>query len=143
MVKVKPLEEIKARYKEAAGVIPARYRRAIRRVVGWKERATSDDAEALYGARLTEAIAAKRRQKALLRVDEADWKRRAEEIGGAIIGTKVAKSVDKHAEGFSPYREALEAVELPPKEVDPMVNIDNRLKAVVSALVEKKKELKG
>jgi len=143
MVKIKSLDEIKRRYAESATIIPARYKRAIGEVVGWKDAATSDDAEELYAAKVSEAVTAKRRQKALLLVSEADWKARARDIGGAIIGTKVSKSVDKHAKAFAPYREAIAGVELPPKTIDPMANIDNRLKAVVSALVEKRKELKG
>jgi hypothetical protein len=43
--------------------------------------------------------------------------------------------------GFRPYREALVAVELPPKVADPMANLMNRAGAVVKALVDKKKEI--
>lgn len=143
MVKVKPLDEAKKRLSEAASVIPARYKRAMQQVTGWKERATSDEAEDLWAAKLSEAISARRRKKALERVDEAEWKKRAAEIGATIIGTKIAKSVDKWAKNWAPYREALEAVELPPKTADPFANIDNRLKKVVEAMITKKKEIKG
>jgi len=142
-IKVKSLEEIKTRYSEAASIVPSRYKRGIESTTGWKERATSDEAEDLWAAKLSEAIAAKRRKKALEGVDEGEWKRRASEIGATVIGTKMAKSVDKFAKAFAPYREALAAVDLPPRTADAMANIDNRLKKVVEALISKKKELKG
>ena len=53
------------------------------------------------------------------------------------------KILEKRKKNYEPYRAALEALELPPRTADPMVNIDNRVKAVVKTLVEKKKELKG
>jgi len=143
MVKIKPLEEIKKRYGEAATVIPERYGRAIERVTDWAEKATSEEAEALYAEKLRAAIEAKRRQKALKRVSNEEWKKRARELGKARIGEGVRKSVDKHAREFAPYHEALAGLELPPKTADPMANIDNRLKKVVETLVAKKKELKG
>jgi len=37
----------------------------------------------------------------------------------------------------------LAALEIPERVVDPMENIDNRVKAVVEALIAKRKEVKG
>ncbi|OYT52523.1 MAG: hypothetical protein B6U76_09735 [Desulfurococcales archaeon ex4484_217_2] len=144
MVKIKPLEEISKRYEESASIVPERYKRGIQAVTGWKDAATSDKAEELYAAKLSEAISAKRRQKALQLVDENTWKKNAIELGGARIGDGMRrKGVEKHKKNYAPYREALAALELPEKTADPMANIDNRLKAVVRTLIEKKKELKG
>ena len=143
MVKIKPLDEIKKRYGEAATVIPERYKRAIDKVTDWKEKATSDKAEELYKEKILKAIEKERRKKALERVSNEEWKKRAKEIGGRIIGTKVRESVDKHAEAFKPYHEALAELELPDKSADPMENIDNRLKKVVETLIRKKEEIKG
>jgi len=144
MVKIKPLEEISKRYEEAASIVPERYKRGIQAVTGWKDAATSDKAEELWAAKLSEAISAKRRQKALSLVDEGTWKKLAIELGAARIGDGMRrKGVAKHKKNYAPYREALAALELPEKTADPMANIDNRLKAVVRTLIEKKRELKG
>ena len=144
MVKIKSLDEISKRYEEAASIVPERYRRGIEATTGWKEAATSDKAEELWAAKLSEAISARRRQKALALVEESTWKKNAKEVGAARIGEGMRrKGVEKHKKNYAPYREALAALELPEKSADPMANIDSRLKAVVRTLIEKKKELKG
>jgi len=144
MVKIKPLDEISKRYEEAASFVPERYKRGIQQVTDWKEKATSDSAEARFKARMSEVLAAERRKKALELVSEADWKKRAVEVGASRIGEGMRKKgVEKHKRNYAPYREALAALELPEKTTDPFANIDNRLKAVVRTLIEKKKELKG
>ena len=110
---------------------------------GWKEKATSSEAEELWRAKLQEAIAAERRKKALEMVSEEEWKKMAKTKGANRIGVGMRAAVDKHAKRYAPYAEALKAVDLPPRTIDPMANIDNRLKPIVEALVAKKKELKG
>jgi len=141
VVKIKPLDKIKAAYKDAATRVPTRYKEGIAATTGWKDKAIAG--EALWAAKMREAIAAERRRKALEAVSEEEWKKKALELGAARIGPGMAANVDKHAKNYAPYREALAGLELPPREADPMANIDNRLKAVVRTLVEKKKELKG
>lgn len=143
MVKVKPLETVKANYRAGATVAPARYKAAIEKVTGFISAASSDDAEALYAARIQEAISAKRRAKALSKLSDADWKTPALTKGAARIGPGMTAAVEKHAANWSPYRAALEAVVLPARTADPMANIDARVKPIVEALVSKKKELKG
>ncbi|MCD6422345.1 hypothetical protein J7L13_03295 [bacterium] len=143
MVKVKPLEEIAKRYAESASFVPERYARGIQTVNDWQSRATSDEAEELWKAKLQEAIAAERRKKALAHVSNEEWKSKALKLGKNRIGEGIRNAADKQKKGFAPYHEALSSLELPPKTVDPMANIDNRLKKVVETLVNKKKEIKG
>lgn len=143
MVKVKPLEVVKKNYSDAANIAAERYKEGISQTSGWKEKATSSEAEELWKAKMQEAIAAERRRKALERVSESEWKEAAVKKGYSRIGQGMRAAVDKHAKNWAPYKEALEAVSLPPRSIDPMANIDNRLKPVVQALVNKKKEIKG
>jgi len=142
MVKVKSLEEIKAHYRAGATVAPTRYKEAVARAT-WKEQAASADAEELFKARMAEVIAEERRRKGIEKVTDEDWRRPAIEKGAARIGPGMTAAVDKQASRFAPYRSALEAVTLPPKTPDPMANVDNRVKPIVTALVEKKRELLG
>jgi len=143
MVKVKPLDVVKKNYSGAANTAAERYKESISQVSGWKERATSSEAEELWKAKIQEAIAAERRKKALEAVSESEWKDAAIKKGYSRIGQGMRAAVDKHAKNWAPYKDALEAVDLPPRSVDPMANVDNRLKPIVAALVEKKKEIKG
>ena len=141
MVKIKPLDEMKKRYEEAATIVPSRYKRAIERVTGWKEKAASDAAEARWEAKIRDAIDKKKRKKALEKVDESEWKKKAAEVGGARIGEGMRKNVDKYTEKFKPFHEALAALELPEKSASWEENIENRLKKVVRTLVETKEKL--
>jgi len=141
MVKVKPLKEVSERYKEAARFIPARYKRAIAEKPDWKTPAL--EGQKLYEEKMSDPEVLKRRAGAIEGVSNDEWVDRALTKGAPVIGKAIELSVEKHAKKWAPFREALEAVELPPKTADAMANIDNRLKAVVSALIEKKKEITG
>ena len=141
MVKVKPISEAKTNYKSAAAFVPARYEAGVKRATGVIEAAIKG--QALYEAKMSDPAVLARRAKALARISDEEWRRMALEKGKARIGTGMALGADKWEKEWRPYAEALSALELPERTVDPMANIDNRLKAVVSALIEKKKEIKG
>ena len=141
MVKVKPIEEAKTNYKSAATFAPTRYEAGVRRATGVIEAAIKG--QELYEAKMSDPAVLARRAKALARLSDEDWRKAALEKGKERIGRGMAFGAEKWAKEWRPYAEALAALELPPRSVDPMANIDNRLKAVVSTLVEKKKEIKG
>lgn len=140
-MKVKPLDEIKTKYGESAKVVPERYRRAVTAVTDWKVAAL--EGQALYAEKMSDASVQGRRARAIERVSNEEWKSRALNIGAGRIGDGISKSVEKQSKGFAPYHATLVATDLPARTADPMANIDNRLKTVVSALVDKKKELLG
>lgn len=142
MVKVKPLDVIRANYKAGATVAPARYKEAVGRAT-WKDAAASADAEALFNAKMAEVLAEERRRKGIERVSDSDWRSAAETKGAARIGAGMIAAVDKQATRYSPFRSALEGVSLPPKTADAMANVDARVKPIVAAQVAKKKELLG
>jgi len=137
MVKVKSLEEISNRYKEAASLVPGRYKRAVEKVTDWKERALAG--QTLYEEKLADPTIRARRAKAIEKVSNEDWRKNAADIGAKRIGEGMRAKVDKHKAKYKPFRDALAALTLPEKVADPMANIDNRLKAVVSTLIETKK----
>jgi len=141
MVKIKPLEEISKRYDEAASFVPARYKRAVEKVSDWKTPAL--EGQELYETKLSDATVRARRAKAIEAMSNEDWRKPAIDLGARRIGTGMKAKVDKHKKKFAPFHSALAALELPKRGPTWEENIENRLKAVVSTLVAKKKELLG
>jgi len=141
MVKVKPIEHAKANYRPGASVAPSKYREGVSRATGVI--AAAIEAEELWKAKMSEAIAEGRRAKGLSKVSDEEWRKMALEKGAARIGPGMTAAVDKWAARWNPFRSALEAVSLPPRGPDPIANIDARVKPIVEALVAKKKELLG
>jgi len=140
MVKVKDINAAKKNFEDAASLVPERYKQGVSSA-DWKEAAMSDAAESLYAQKLQEAIQKKKRQKGIAKVSNEEWRSNAVNKGAAKIGTAMRLASNKWATAIAPYFEALRNLSLPEKTADPMANIDNRLKRVVEALVNKKKEL--
>ncbi|RDD52901.1 MAG: hypothetical protein BA066_07225 [Candidatus Korarchaeota archaeon NZ13-K] len=142
-IEVPPLDEAKSNLEGAVSVIPDRYKKAVQRAK-WKDKAASDAAEKNYSDGVTAAAAEKRRQKKIAKLDEEkDWRKPATEVGATRIGPGLRAKLDKWKENVRPYFETLASLELPDRTADPITNVDNRVKAVVKALVDKKKELLG
>ena len=143
MVKIKSASQIDANYKAAIGRVPNAYKTGVQATSDWQEKASSSEAEDLWAARVAEAAAAKRRQKAVSQVSNADWQSAAANVGAARIGQGMTNNADKRTRNFEPYRNAIESVSLPPRTADPLANVDARVKPIVSALVDTKKSIKG
>ena len=141
MVRIKPREVLKKRYQDAVRFVPARYKEGIQAVTGWKESALAG--QKVYEEKMSNPEVLARRAKAIERIEEAEWKKNALELGAKRIGEGMAKKVDKWDREWAPYHDVLASLELPARSADPMENVDNRVKAVVKALVDKKKEIKG
>lgn len=141
MVRVKPLETIKKNYAAGATVAPTRYKDAVARTTGVISAAI--EAEDLFAAKMSEAVANKSRAKGLARVSDEDWRKAAMNKGSARIGPGMTAAVDKQATNYAPFRSALEGVSLPARTADPMANIDARVKPIVARLVETKKAQLG
>ena len=143
MVKIKSAGQIDANYKAAIGRVPNAYKTGVMATSDWAEKASSSEAEDLYAAKIAEAVAAKRRQKAVSAVSNSEWQGKAANVGAARIGAGMSANADKRTRNFEPFRSAIEGVSLPPRTADPMANVDARVKPIVSALVETKKSIKG
>ena len=143
MVKIKSSAEIAKKWEDAIGRVPAAYKSGVGRTTDWAEKASSNEAEDLWKAKIAEAAAANRRQKAVSQVSNAEWQSKAANIGSTRIGAGMTAGADKRTRNFEPYRSAIEGTSLPPRSADPMTNIDNRVKGIVSALVATKKSIKG
>jgi len=140
MVRVKTVETARAHLEAAIAVIPTRYKEAIK-VAVW--RAPAIEGEELWAAAVSAAAAERRRAKGIEKVTDEEWRHAADVKGGARIGPGITEGLPKYATNWAPYRAAIEATEIAPKTIDPMANIDNRVKPIVAALIAKKKELLG
>lgn len=143
MVKIKPSSEIDKAYKESIGRVPGRYKDAVARVTDWQEKAGSDAAEQLYAAKVQEAIASRRRQKATQKTSNEEWRSAASTTGAARIATGMQANADKRTKNFEPFRNAIEGASLPDRVADPMQNVTNRVGGMVKVLVDTKKQIKG
>ena len=143
MVKIKSAAQIDANYKGAIGRVPGAYKQGVQGTTDWQEKASSEGAENLYAEKIAEAVAAKRRQKGVSNVSNAEWQSKAANVGSARIGQGMTANAEKRTRNFEPFRSAIEGVSLPDRTADPMANVDARVKPIVSALVETKKSIKG
>ena len=139
MVKVKPLDQIKANYASGASVAPARYKASVK-IANWHDPAASAEAQALYVQQISDPANQARRQRKIAAIPNSVWQNQSDLIGGARIGPGMTSAVDKQAAGFSPYRAIIESVTILPKTTDPSTNIDNRVKPIAIALHNKKME---
>jgi len=140
MVKVKPESEIKKNYEDSTALVPARFEAGVRTAV-WN--APSLAGQSLYEEQMRRDEILKRRAAGIEKVSDERWRTATVEKGRNVIASRMKAASDKQVAGYRPYREALGAVDLPPRTADPMQNLINRAGAVVQAMVDKKKELTG
>ena len=138
MVKVKSIDKAKRNYKGAASTAAARYKDSIDEI-DWQGPAL--EAQALYEEMMMRADVLARRAAGISKVSNTEMQKAMREKGAPVIGSRMAASDGKWGTGWSPYKAALEAVDLPAKTGDPMTNIDQRLKPIVAAMVAKKEEI--
>ena len=138
MVKVKPESDAKKNYEDSTALVPVRFEQGVNRA-DWQQAAK--DGQDLYVTQMTNSDVLARRAKGIDKVSDTEWRKMAVGKGKNIIGTRMKDASDKQVANFRPYRDALTAVDLPPKVADPMANLMNRAGAVVKALVDKKKEI--
>ena len=140
MVNVKPESEIKKNYEDSTALVPARFEAGVK-AASWQEEAL--EGQDLYEEQMRRDEILARRAAGIAKVSNETWRTDTIAKGRNVIAARMKAASGKQVAGFRPYREALLAVELPPKTADPMQNLINRAGAVVAALVAKKKELAG
>ena len=140
MVKVKPESEIKKNYEDSTALVPARFEAGVRSATWQSEALAGQD---LYVEQMTRPDILARRSAGIEKISDETWRRNTIDKGKTIIGARMKQASQKQIEGFRPYREALQAVDLPPRTADPMTNLINRAGAVVQAMVDKKREVSG
>ena len=132
MVDTKPLEAVRRKWEGAISRVPAAYSEGVGNARDVIAKAIA--AEDLYAQRVQEAIASKKRARALAEVTDEDWRRAAQEKGAARIGPGMTASKEKFGKGIARVLEVIQGVQLPPRTADAMANVDNRVKPIVAAL---------
>lgn len=140
MVKVKPESEIKKNYEDSTALVPARYEAGIRNATWQTEALEGQD---LYEEQMRKEEILRRRAVGIAKVSDESWRSNAIEKGRNVIGARMKAASGKQIAGFRPYRDALAALDLPPRTSDPMTNLIERAGAVVMKMVETKKAQTG
>jgi len=133
----KPLDQAKSNFEAAIPGIRAKYEAGIDRA-RWAEFAASDQAEANFNAAMTEVLTRKLRAAGIRRVGDTKWKTGAIEKGGPVIGARISAALNLWETNFGKvYAAVLRLLPtLKPRTLDPMANIDNRVKPVVRTQIE-------
>lgn len=132
----KNIDQAAVNLESSISLIPERFEMGVKDA-NWKTAAESAQAEANYAAGTQKAIANKSRQKAISKVSNEEWKNKTITLGKARIGEGIRANLQKYKDKFAPVLTAMNAAaaSAPPRTVDPMANIDNRLKKVVAAAI--------
>ena len=142
MVFVKPQSEITENFVAGAGQAPARYKKGVARA-DWQTPASSEEAETNYGAGVSEAVAAKSRQKGIQNVSNSTWQQAAGTKGAERIGRGMAQASGKQAANWAESRAFLEGLSLPPRTRNATENVQNRAIPVAQGLQDLKRARKG
>jgi hypothetical protein len=110
---------------------------------GKLDAAKSDSAEALWAAKIQQAIANKSRQKGLAGTTENAMNSAMTARGGTNYASGTAANADKQATNVAPYLDALDSLEgkYPARVADGMQNLTNRAGLVVKTLQALKKSI--
>ncbi len=136
MVETKSLEQSTKNWNDAIGRVPAAYAAGVSGASGVI--AASIAAEELYAQKMQESIAAKRRAVKLAEVTDEMWKKASLDKGATRIGAGMTAAKPKFATGIGKVLDVLHGVTLPARVADPMQNVENRVKPIVSALAAMK-----
>jgi len=125
---VKTKAEARANFEASISYIPSRYESGVDKA-NWLDPAKSEAAEKNYADAISRAVAARSRQKAIAGMSNEDWKSAAKTKGAPIIGERIRGALGKWEAEWGPMydRVAAKVGTLPPRTVDFMANINNRL----------------
>lgn len=133
------LDQAVANLEQSISLIPSRYEQGINRGK-WADAAASDQAETNFNQAMSKALQAKSRQAGVRRVGDNVWRSGALNKGVNRIGPGLSDSLPKYRQNFGTVYTAIVAAVngLPARGIDPIQNIDRRLKPVVQAAVANK-----
>lgn len=136
-MKVKDMSKIREKWKRKASAAGPDYRDGVENPrKDWAGNAA--DAEEAYEAGVQEAISRKEFGKGVKAAGTAKWQERALAKGAQRFGPGVNAGVDDYDKGFSPYRDELEKVTLPPRGPRGDPNNLERVRQIAAALHKKR-----
>lgn len=132
----KTIDQAAVNLESSISLIPDRYEMGVKGA-SWQAAAASQQAEANFAAGIQKAIGNKSRQKGVAKVSDEEWRNKTITLGKQRIGEGIRANLDKYKTRFNPVLQAMNnaAASAPPRTVDAMANIDNRLKRVVQAAI--------
>jgi len=142
MVFVKPQSEITENFITGAGQAPARYKKGVARA-DWQTPAGSEEAESNFASGISEAVAAKSRQKGIQNISNAAWQQKASGPGAERIGKGMRDAAPKQAANWAESRAFLESVTLPARTRNATENVQNRSIPIAQGLQDLKRARKG
>lgn len=133
----KDIRQAASNLEDSATYIPDRYKSGVQ-AADWKSKAASDTAEEKFSSAMQEVISDALRQAGVRDKDNSDWQNPAVEHGAAVIADRIRDAIGDYNSNFGPILDAMNsaAETAPEKTLDPMRNIDERLKPVVQAAIE-------
>jgi len=138
MVKTKGIEATMKNWTGAIGNVPGKYKTGIQGATDTIEKAIA--AEGLYAAKMQEAIANGARVKGLQKTSTAEWKQRAMDLGSARIAAGMTAAEPKMRKGIANVLSTIESTTIGERTADPMANVDARVKPLVKALYDMKRQ---
>jgi len=128
---VKTRAQAKEHFRAATAYIPARYKEGVA-VAEWQ--GPTLKAADNYYSMMSKVITEKLYDKGVSASSDAEWRRGASEKGAPIIGTRIAAALDKWDAKWGPMFDTIRGFVpgLPPRGIDPLANVDARLKPIVS-----------
>lgn len=141
MAAIKPIDQSADKWTRRASVAAPDYTAGVENPrANWEEATAAADAN--YRAGVTAAANAGRFSSGVRAAGSEKWKRGAIQKGPARFTEGVALAKDDWSKGFSPYREAISAIKLPPRGPAGSPQNLQRVNAIATAL-RKIKETKG
>ena len=140
MAKVhRTIQQATANLSAAAPNIGARYTTGVN-AADWAGPAASDQAEANYAAGVQAAVTAKSRAAGVQKAGNSKWRNNSVAKGASVIGARIQASLSLYTTNFQPVLNAMNAAAdaAPPRTLDPVANIANRLVPVVKAAIAAK-----
>ena len=132
MVDTKSNEQTQKNWEGAIGRVPQAYTDGVSAAKDVISKGVA--AEELYAQKVQEAVASKRRARKLSEVTDEQWRAAAKSKGAQRIGPGMTASKEKFNKGIGRVLETIRGVSIAPRTADPIANVDNRVKPIVSAL---------
>jgi len=135
----KPVSEARVNLEASLGTLPDRYIAGVSRA-DWVGPAGGEQAESNYNQAMQKVLTEKRRSVNIKKAGNQKWQTGALEKGAPIIGSRMRDSLEKWETNFTPVYNAVlrDVALLKPRGLDPMMNIDTRVKPVVASWVKNK-----
>jgi len=132
-VAVKPLAKISKKWADRVAVSDKEYVDGVKNPKrDWEDE--SLDSKDRYEDGIRDSIKEGRRDKGIKKAGTKKWQDRAVKVGPTRWTEGVAVTQDEYEDGFKPYREEIEKVDLPPKYKKGDPRNYERVKAIGTAL---------